>query len=423
MRCTIIPRLSASGHNRLSSAVAAAVTFAMLFLAPGVAPVVAQNATPPSQAPPPNAAQTAQTTPTASTTTSNNAASTDPLAPGSVIAQGLVYLDGSSQIWQVVEQKPAAVSSAVSGTGGPTFLFQRSGATVVRNDVTGKRARLEASQGYYETAGDPYTSWADSSSSTLWNFQMVASKNVAKEAFYESPEMKGLTEGTYDLELTRFILKPGDSVQLPDHTGPALVMGFAGQINLTVSGSSGALSSGDGQLVTGNGSVSNQGNQTAGFVLVALGAKVSDQQPANNATRPASTTTANPTAAATVTSNAPAANANPTIVSTAPAAPAQQSTAGATQAATGSERTSIAVTAQADIYVEVTADGVMMFQGNLASGQTTGQIAGSTFTVSTSSGVNTLFTNSCGTDFYMGNEQGEATYYLQAGPESCPPSV
>lgn len=423
MNQSIVPRVGATGHRRLRALIAGLVTFAMLVLAPGIAPAAAQTATPAAPQPPQqNTAPATQTTPTAGSGTS--AGTTDQLSPGGVIAHGLVYLDGSSQVWQVVQQKPAAVSSAVSGAGGPAFLFQRSGATIVRNDVTGKRALLDASRGYYESAGDPYTVWADSSGSTLWNFQMVAPGSVAKEAFYESPEMKGLAEGTYDLAMTRYILRPGDSVQLPDHTGPALVMAFAGKVSITVSGSSGALSDGDGQLVTGNGSVSNQGNQVGGFVFVGLGAKVGDQQPPNNATKPATNsstgTTPTPAANATVASNAPAANANPTIIST---APPQQSTASATQAATGSQRTSIAVTAQADIYVEVDADGVAMFQGNLSTGQTTGQIAGSTFTVYTSSGVNTLFTNSCGTDFYMGNEQGEATYYLQAGPGSCPPSV
>lgn len=421
MNQSIVPRVGATGRRRLHAVITGLVLFALLVLAPGIAPAAAQTATPAApQLPQQNTAPAAQNTPSAST--SNSAATTDQLLPGGVIAHGLVYLDGSSQVWQVVQQKPAAVSSAVSGSGGPAFLFQRSGTTIVRNDVTGKRALLDASRAYYESAGDPYTTWADSSGSTLWSFQMVAPANVAKDAFYESPEMKGLTEGTYDLAMTRFILRPGDSVQLPDHTGPALVMAFAGKVSLTVSGSSGALSDGDGQLVTGNGSVSNQGNQTAGFVFVGFGAKISDQQPANNATKPATSGTSGttPAANATVTSNAPAANANPTVIST---APAPQSTASATQAATGSGRTSIAVTAQADIYVEVDADGVVMFQGNLSTGQTTGQIAGSTFTVYTSSGVNTLFTNSCGTDFYMGNEQGEATYYLQAGPESCPPSV
>lgn len=422
MNDRIVPR----GHarDRLGARVVAVVAFALMLLAPAVAPAAAQSSTP--QAPPQNPAPAAQTTPaaTAASSSAQTAPTTDPLSPGGVIAHGLVYLDGTSQVWQVIQQKPAGVSQAQTSTPGTALLFQRSGATIVRNDVTGKRARLEASRGYYESAGDPYTLWADSSSSTLWSFGLVSPKNVAKEAFYESPEMKGLAEGTYDLAMTRFILQPGDSVQLPDHTGPALVMAFAGKVNMTISGSSGALSEGDGQLVTGNGSVSNQGNQTAGFVFVAFGTKVSDQQPANSATKPAATTTAN--ANATVTSNAPAANANPTIISTAQATQATQQSNGnasATQAPSGSERTSIAVTAQADIYVEVTADGVMMFQGNLSTGQTTGQIAGSSFTVYTSSGANTLFTNSCGSDFYMGNEQGEATYYLQAGPDSCPPSV
>ncbi len=423
MKRTHVLHPGAHRQRRLSAFAAAMVALAMLLMGIGGAPAVAQEATPPAQ-PQQNAAPAAQTTPETAPAT-NQQTSADDLAPGSVIAQGLVYLDGSTQVFQVVEQKPAAVSSAKSASAGTAFLFQRGGATVVRNDVTGKRTRLEVSEGYYESAGDPYTIWADSSGAVLWNFGLSAPANVAKDAFYESPEIKGISAGTYDLELTRFVLQPGDSVQLPDHNGAALVMPFAGQVNLTVSGSAGVLSAGDGQLVTGNGSVNNQGNQAAGFIFVALGDKVSDQQPENSAPQPAATNAAATNAPAATNNATTTANATtvPNAASTTAAAPATQATAAATQAPTGSERTSIAVTAQADIYVEVTADGVLMFQGNLATGQTTGQIAGSSFTVYTSSGVNTLFTNSCGTDFYMGTEEGEATYYLQAGPESCPPSV
>ncbi|MEZ4507357.1 MAG: helix-turn-helix domain-containing protein [Thermomicrobiales bacterium] len=72
----------------------------------------------------------------------------------------------------------------------------------------------------------------------------------------------------------------------------------------------------------------------------------------------------------------------------------------------------IKITAQADIYVQITSDGVQYFQGNLSMGQSTDWIVGHTFTVYTSSGTNTLFTNNQGTQFYMGTETGEAIYYL-----------
>jgi cytoskeleton protein RodZ len=72
----------------------------------------------------------------------------------------------------------------------------------------------------------------------------------------------------------------------------------------------------------------------------------------------------------------------------------------------------IKITAQADIYLQITSDGVQYFQGNLATGESTDWIVGHTFTVYTTSGGNTLFTNNQGTQFYMGTEPGEIVYNL-----------
>lgn len=72
----------------------------------------------------------------------------------------------------------------------------------------------------------------------------------------------------------------------------------------------------------------------------------------------------------------------------------------------------IKITAQSDIYVQITSDGVQYFQGNLATGESTDWIVGHTFTVYTTSGANTLFTNNQGTQFYMGTEPGDVQYTL-----------
>jgi cytoskeletal protein RodZ len=73
----------------------------------------------------------------------------------------------------------------------------------------------------------------------------------------------------------------------------------------------------------------------------------------------------------------------------------------------------IQITALADITVEIVADGVSVFNGDLASGESTEFYPGSTFKVFTSSGVNTQFTNDRGDVFQMGFEEGEAVYDLQ----------
>ena len=72
----------------------------------------------------------------------------------------------------------------------------------------------------------------------------------------------------------------------------------------------------------------------------------------------------------------------------------------------------IKITAESDLYIQITADGVQYFAGNLAQGQSTDWIVGYTFSVYTTSGSNTQFTNNQGTQFHMGTEPGEMTYQL-----------
>lgn len=72
----------------------------------------------------------------------------------------------------------------------------------------------------------------------------------------------------------------------------------------------------------------------------------------------------------------------------------------------------IKVTAETDLYVQIVADGVQYFEGNLSQGQSTDWIVGHTFSVYTTSGANTLFTNNQGTQFHMGTEPGEVIYQL-----------
>ena len=83
--------------------------------------------------------------------------------------------------------------------------------------------------------------------------------------------------------------------------------------------------------------------------------------------------------------------------------------------------TSIKVTASDAIYVTITADGEVVFDGNLAAGDSTGFVTGNSFEVYTSWGQQTMFTDACGSDFLMGYDDGEATYTLQKQPDSCPP--
>lgn len=83
--------------------------------------------------------------------------------------------------------------------------------------------------------------------------------------------------------------------------------------------------------------------------------------------------------------------------------------------------TGMSVTAVTDIYLTVTVDGNLVFDGTLAAGQQTDEFVGTEFSFSTSSGVNTDFTNACGDTFKMGYEEGEVTYPIVANENSCKP--
>jgi cytoskeleton protein RodZ len=89
------------------------------------------------------------------------------------------------------------------------------------------------------------------------------------------------------------------------------------------------------------------------------------------------------------------------------------STSSSLPAALPDGQASIRVTALADLWLEIAVDGDLVFQGSLAQGESTGWATGSTFSVYTSGGRFTQFTNHIGQDFFMGEEAGEAVYYLQ----------
>lgn len=326
------------------------------------------------------------------------------LSPGypAVLAQGLAYVPGDDMVWTVREFDVPALDDASGESGRAAIFLQRQGGTIIRNDVTGKRARLEAGEAFFRAPDDSYTSSADGSNSTMWSFELVAADDVADDAFYEGPLVKDLEEATYDLEMTRFILQPGDSLDLPAYTGTGITMGLSGEIEVTP-GSDDVptlLREGDGKTLGANDDgtrVANSGSSAAMFVFVSLGEEVSDET--------AGAGTANQATA--VPTEAPSTEEQPAETTT------------DTDTATNALQTTINVTALAEIYVTITVDGTVAYDGYLESGQSTGPIAGSLFQVQTSSGANTSFTNACGTTFNMGYEEGDAYYELAATPDSC----
>jgi hypothetical protein len=315
--------------------------------------------------------------------------STDPGHPA-VIAHGLAFLTGDQSVWQVREVEPEGADDASAETTNAAVVYQVEGTSIVRNDVTGKRALMNPGEAYFR--------------------ELVPSDDVADDAFYESPLIDDYDEGVFDMVLVRYVLEPGESAELPTHTGPALVMSTNGDIDIE-SGGLGLLATGDGQLITEPGTVTNNSSDPAEYVLAGYGSEVADD---TATTGTAADATAVPDDAATDDST----DTTDTTDTTDEGDEATEELPGDETAddGAGGEQTSINITAEAELYVVVVVDGVTAFDGPIPQGGQSGEIAGTVFEVYTSNGGATLFTNGCGEEFYMGYESGEANYYLTAEP-------
>jgi hypothetical protein len=333
---------------------------------------------------------------------------TDPGSPA-VIAHGLAYRSGSQVVWQVREVTPADAADAEAETSNAAIVYQLSGSSVIRNNITGKRALLNPGDAYFKAGGDPYTTMANSTGSMIWVFEVVGATDVASDAFYESPLIDDYTEGVYDLQFVRYVLAPGDSADLPQHNGPTLVMSTNGDVD--VEGESIALlATGDGQLVNGDATVVNNSQSPIEYGVVMFGDEVSDASAAAPSAPP-------PTAPADGAQGAE--ETPPPSDEELPGEPAPVDTTESSNTGVGGNQESINIVANVELYVVVVADGITVFDGPIPAGGQSGEIIGSTFEVYTSSGGQTLFINSCGEEFFMGYETGEARYTLTADGTSC----
>ncbi|HYJ13131.1 MAG TPA: hypothetical protein VEW66_06050 [Thermomicrobiales bacterium] len=346
--------------------------------------------------------------PEMATTVEGGLIGTDPGSPA-VIAHGLAYRSGSQVVWQVREVSPADAAEAEAETSNAALVYQVSGSSVIRNSVTGKRALLNVGDAYFKAGGDPYTTMANSTGSLIWVFEVVGATDVASDAFYESPLIDDYSEGVYDLQFVRYVLAPGDSADLPQHNGPTLVMSTNGDVD--VEGESIALlSTGDGQLVNGDATVVNNSQSPVEYGVVMFGDEVSD----------ASAAAPNPSTPAAVPDDAQGSAETPAPSDEAlPGEPVPEVTTEPSDTGVGGNQESINIVANAELYVVVVADGVTVFDGPIPAGGQSGEIIGSTFEVYTSNGGQTLFVNSCGEEFFMGYETGEARYTLTADGTSC----
>jgi cytoskeletal protein RodZ len=379
-------------------------------------------ALPPVESTPEPTQQPATTT----TTTTVSAQRVDPAtSPGSpaTLAHGLAFYDGDDLVWQAQEMEVPVIAEASGTVSAPSIVVQREGQSIIRNDSTGKRALITPGEAFFITADDSYTIMAEDEGSMVWKFSLVDPDVVAGDAFYESPPLTSLRNGTYDLRLVRYVLNPGDTAELPANSGAGMVMPGAGEVQVDHGGQLSLLgiegTQGQGQVLRQPTSIANTGGDPTVVFYLYTGESVGDESsapPQNAGSTTSTTSTSNSSTEATVAPAADDTASDPTAEESSATTSPQE------QPADGPYLAQVNIYAESEIYLTVTVDGVVWFDGTLPAGAWTGPMNGSSFEVYTTNGSATLFENACGTQFYMGEEPGEATYVLAADANSCPPS-
>lgn len=341
---------------------------------------------------------------------------TSPGAPAA-LAHGLAYYDGDDLVWQVEEIDVPVIAEASAETGQSGIVVQREGQSIVRNDATGKRALLSPGEAFFIASDESYTIMAEDDGSSIWKYSLVDPDDVSSDAFYESPTLTSVRNGTYDFQLIRYVLQPGDTAELPENSGAGLVMPGTGETQVDHGGQLSLLgldgSHGQGQVLRQPTKISNTGGEPVVVFYLLLGDSVSDDSsapPQNTATTNQSSNAVTPAAG-----DSSSGSESETDTGSGEVNPPSSQPEG------GPYLAQINIYAESELWLVVTVDGVVWFEGTLPQGQWSGPMNGSVFEVYTSYAAGTLFENGCGDQFYMSQTQGEEWFTLTANADSCPP--
>ncbi|MGH2547807.1 MAG: hypothetical protein ACRDHN_00330 [Thermomicrobiales bacterium] len=233
-----------------------------------------------------------------------------------VIAQGLVVPPESAATWRVREIEPLSSDDAESTPLDFSFAYATTGQTVVRNDVTGKRARIEDGEAYYFSAGDNYTRYRygdDEARMLLIEFVTDTSESQPLGVHFESDTIESVPGGVYDYELAQGTLAKGAKSALGAHDGPALIYVLSGSLTIApASGDASTVEAAGGIVVNGQASLT-AGNDGAVYLVASFAGRVLDPGETPEATE--ETTEATPEASETATAEATIA-ATPAVTST-----------------------------------------------------------------------------------------------------------
>ena len=230
------------------------------------------------------------------------AAEINPDEPTSgILAQGLVYWDGGEAVWRV-RQFTVAPDAASEANAYYGFILQREGVTIVRNDVTNKRARLEPGEAYFFSSTDPYTfTGLGDADSVAWLIELTPPDSAIDddrggEVAFESDPID-LDSATFDAELGRNVLLTDATGLIFAGNGPTLLLGSTGSATADPGdGTTVDLSPGAGLTVTSEANVQNTGTDPAVYLTAALRDEVIDETAA--ASDSAGTPTPTPTTSA-----------------------------------------------------------------------------------------------------------------------------
>lgn len=279
-----------------------AVLCALLVMTSGIGSIAAaqDNVAPPIEATRSARVQTEETpepesAPSDSETTTDegeasapspNAANIDIAGADQTIAQGLAAFDAFPKgIWRITELKPLAVEEAPAVTAPYYgFLYQMDGTTIVRNNVTGKRARLEPGEAYYYSAGDSYTRYREEDASRAWLIEIVpddaSNDDAAGTVIFTTGEIDSFPGDTRDFELLAANVPVDGTASVPDYEVDALIMVTVGSLQVTDSEATVRMDAPAAMLVTGELEIENTSGEPANYLIAKIGPSVGDALPA-----------------------------------------------------------------------------------------------------------------------------------------------
>ena len=202
------------------------------------------------------------------------------------IAQGLAAFDSFTDgIWRITELEPRDIASAPSTTAPYYgFLYQMDGSTVVRNDVTGKRARLEPGEAYYLSVGDSYTRYREEVKSRAWLIEIVpedaSEDDAAGTVLFTSKTIDGFPDNTRDFELMAANLMDGETGEIPNYEVDVLVMVTVGSVFAATEDGTVELVAPSAHEFTDDVQIENSSGDPANYLVAKIGPAVADVAPA-----------------------------------------------------------------------------------------------------------------------------------------------